>query len=874
MFRRLAEGFDMERTYFPQGQEYYNTLPNIIPSATSGLPGLDKAIATVAQTTPSRYQSYAVPNPNQIVQPLVSPAIAKAAAECAAGNIDDLIRAKDSNNPNGCGWVYSPPNQGSPYPVVSRGAYGASDGPNPTFDPPAYKKWFFDLQEAKKQMLIDKCKALQACTDVDSAVFNGVCGFCTDINQGVPVDAVGKPLYTDSRIPCTTIVNDKSQCPPPQQINGPQPILDRTCEPVNGRLSLDCLHQTVISGGCNKNGALALALKDGQQSIARLATDAAVQTYNRFANPLLNISLFRDANTTRNNVLQEVRKLAANATNPATTGLGAAARDLCLNRGAINGYNACSELSDASGPPYDMKCLQDFFLTMGGNRQGTAYPNPNNMTNYNTMANLGRIKQYWSGLFAKAKGTDGYVDYPEQQKAAKAAYGTELQNQIKRAPPVKGVEVFWFVPQVMSPNRVTGFLRRTIEQKIVQFPTDPAFANTGGPSNVPQIGGGGYGCMLQLTDLRSPVDFSATFDVLVDDGFWIAVNQPANIDEIAMTQPGYTIDKPGLFENLGLQGPTRYRSGACTPFHSSSPNIMKLYHEDAGGGWSAFTFKMNACVGTPQIDSNYLSLTCELRGPFLSFEVTKRGKWEETRNPGLFSQITPLTGLDIHTRTDEKVGVPGKKSFVRLNTASSLIDLRNIAFQSWKNITIATRFNEMPVRESIINLACGPPGTYYFNVIATPISGDIAKIHIEYRIGSTSREIKTTFAIRIGIWHIFRIKNNGTGFSLYCDTISDLIASKGARDSVVNVTENTQLWGVNGTWNPAPGQTYEVADIMLGTAGYSGWTAMYGSSAFTYDVAWVHFFDNDEMTNDDVFRDASADWMYTDFPSEYNVYST
>jgi len=871
MFRRLAEGFDMEKTYFPQEQQFFNTLPNIIPSATSGLPGLDKAIATVAQTNPTNYQSYAIPNPNQIVQPLVRPAIAKAAAECASKSIDDLIDMKDSNNPNGCGWLYSPPNQGSPYPVVSRGAYGTSNGPSAIFDPPAYKKWFFNLQEAKKQTLIDKCKALQACTDVDSAVFNGVCGFCTDINQGVPVDAVGKPLFNDSRLPCTNIVTSKSQCPPPQQINGPQPVLDRTCEPINGRLSTDCLHQTVLSGGCNKNGALAIALKDGQQSVTRLATGDAVQTYNRFANPLLNISIFTDANTTRNNVLQEVRRLANNAINPATTGLGIAARDLCLKRGEINGYNPCSELSDASGPPFDMKCLQYFFLNMGGNENGTAYPNPNNMVNYNTMTNLGSIKQRWSELFAKAKGTDGYVDYPEQQQAAKAMLGINLQEQIKRAPPVQGVEVFWFVPQVMSPNKLNGFLRRTIEHKIVQFPSDPAFANTGGPSRVPQIGGGGYGCMLQLTDLRSPVDFSATFDVLVDDGFWITVNQPEAIDEVAMSQPGYTIDKPGLFENLGLQGPTRYKSGACTPFQSTTPNIMKLYHEDAGGGWAAFTFNMNACVGTPQINSDYLSLTCELKAPFLSFEVTKRGRWEETRNPGLFAQFTPLTGLDIHTRTDEQNSVPGKKSFVRLNTASSLIDLRNIAYQSWKNITIATRFHTKPVKESIINLACGPPGTWYFNVIATT-SGDYAKISIEYRIGSTSKQIETPFAIRIEVWHLFRITNHGNGFSLYCDTISDVIASKGARNSVTTVTENTPLWGINATWNPAPGQAYEVADIMLGTAGYSGWTAMYGTSSFFYDVAWVHFFDY-EMTDADVYRDASANWIYTQFPTEYNKYT-
>jgi hypothetical protein len=461
------------------------------------------------------------------------------------------------------------------------------------------------------------------------------------------------------------------------------------------------------------------------------------------------------------------------------------------------------------------------------------------------------------------KGRDGFVDYPEQSDALQKMVGIKPEDMITRAPYEQGVEVFWFVPAAGVPNKVNGFLRRTIERRIVQFQP--------GPSSVPQIGGGGYGCMLQLTDLRTPSDFSAKFDVTVDDGFWIAVNQPTTIDEIAMAQPGRTIDKPGLFENLGLQAPTRYVSNVCTPFHSTTPNIMKLYHEDAGGGWSSFTFNVSACAGTPVLDAQYLSLTCEKRAPFLSFEVSSRGRWEEIRNPGLFSQFTPLVGIDYHTRTDEKANIPGKKSFVRLNAANSLIDLHNIAFQSWKNMTIAMRFQTMPVKESIINLACGPVGSWFFNVIATPESGDIAKIHIEYRLGSTPKRIQTPFAIRLGLWHIFRIKNHGNGFSLYCDTVSDLIASKGARNSVITVTENTQLWGVNGTWNPAPGQAYEVADIMLGTNGYRGWSAMYASGSFSYDVAWVHFFDK-EVTDDDMFRDAKADWVYTQFPSAYDTY--
>jgi hypothetical protein len=202
-----------------------------------------------------------------------------------------------------------------------------------------------------------------------------------------------------------------------------------------------------------------------------------------------------------------------------------------------------------------------------------------------------------------------------------------------------------------------------------------------------------------------------------------------------------------------------------------------------------------------------------------------------------------------------------------------MINISNVAYQSWTTMTVAVRLQTVAVKESIINLAFGAPGSWFFNVIATPESGDIAKIHIEYRIGSGIKRRETPFAIRLGLWHIFRIKNHGNGFSLYCDTISDLIASKGARNSVITVTENTLIWGVNGTWNPAPGQAYEVANIMLGTNGYRGWAAMYASGSFSYDVAWVHFFDY-ELIAQDVYKDANAEWKYTQFPSDYNTYST
>ena len=653
MFRRLAENFSTENDFVQSQQAYYNALPNIIPSATSGLAGFDTAIQTATTIHgKNTIQDYAVKNPNEIFMQTTSPALAAMQARCANGTIDELNATKGTDT-TGCGWIYSGPNRGSPYPIVSRGALGNTEGPLEA-NLPSYKKWFFDLQDAKKQILIDKCKALTTCGDVDTAVFNGVCGFCTDTNQGIPIDSRGQPLYSDARATCSTesIVRSAGSCPAPPE--GPQPMRDRTCEPINGRLSLDCLRQTVLHHGCSDKGTLALAL-GSQTTINALGASKTVSIYNRVANPTLNMQLFTGGQTTVNAVLQEVRALSANTSQGANTALGAAARDLCLTRGAINGYDSCQELTDSSSGPYDLACLQKFFLTAGGSQRGSSYPSPSNLALYNNMGSIGAIKQYWQGLLKQMKGGDGFVDYKTQSIAMHKMLGIIPEDKIVRTPYKQGVEVFWFVPQVMNPGMVNGFLRRTIEPNIVQF--------RAGPSMVPQIGGLAYGCMLQLTDLRAPSDFSLQFQVNVDDGFWVAVHQPAAIDEKALSQPGVTIDEPGFFENLGLQGPTTYRSRSCTPFHKNSPNIMKLYHQDAGGGWASFMFSASGCSGTPALDQMYLSLTCEARAPFLTFEISSRSRFEELRNPGIFNQFIGLTGLDIHTRTDERSSVPGKKSF-------------------------------------------------------------------------------------------------------------------------------------------------------------------------------------------------------------------
>ena len=849
----------------------------------------------------SAFQNTVVEHPNDIFRQVPSLGLADMAHACSSSSLDELIASKNPNEKVGCGWLYTPPDVNSPYPKLSKGALGKMDGPTKAFDPPAYKQWFFDLQAAKRQVLLDKCKALKACTDLDSEVFRGHCGFCTHTNQGVPIDQAGQPLYpSDPRGGCDSeaLIRRAGQCPPPPPPPpGPAPMVDRTCDPVGGRLGAECLRRQILAAGCNERGSLALALSGSANPsdyVGGLRDSAAVKLYQRVAQPPLNLDLFTQGRATTEQVLKEARQLVAQTSKPETSGLGLAARDLCLRRGAFEKYDICSEISDAQGPPYDMSCLQRLFLEMGGTASGRMYPSEKTMNTYNSMESWGKVRAYLKSMYQKMyvntaggpprvvdgfQGSQGAPDagekYDTQRKAMADFLGIVPESAIRRVPYRQGVEVFWFVPGDMrwgegKPPKMRGFLRRTVERDIVQLQP--------GPSRVPQIGGGPCAAMVQMMDIRAQEEAAVKFQVNIDDGFWITVNQSHEVERKAMDQ--VSADEPGLFEHNWYQGPTWYSSQACTPFSPSTPNITKMFFQDSGCGWHSFQVNTIPCSGANPFQKALYSMTLEERAPFLSFEVNPAtGKLEELRLPAVFEQFNNQNGsLTPYLRKDDRLLVPGQKAFLRLNSSRSLLDLYNIAFQSWKTITFAIRFQSMPVKETILGFAMGQPGTLYYNLVATPSGGNNISISVEHFFGGKDTVTPFRSGFQLNRWYLFFIHNRGSGFDLYCNDVEDTVRTKGKGGGIGKLTLNHTgpLFSPNGTWHPksGSGQPLEACTILVGTQGYVGkWKSFYASSAFEYDLAWIHFFDQ-FTTNDDIYRDCMGNWQYTQQPVAYQKFDT
>jgi hypothetical protein len=870
MFRRLAETFQnggSHDDYINAQNRRFTSLPNMIPSGTSGLRGFDSAIQSV-DPLGQGYQRQVVKYPNDIFIQDTSPNLNQIAKQCANSSLDDLIAAKNTDAPIGCGWLYTPPTQGSPYPKLSQGFIGDSIGPLNNYSPPDYKKWFFDLQLAKKQVLMDKCKALKACTDVDSDVFNGVCGYCTDTNQGVPIDSTGQPLYGGDPLGnCSpqSIIASGSNCPPPPGStpgDGPQPIIDRTCDSINGRLSATCLYQKLLTAGCSDNGSLAIALANPASAsdyLGGVRDSLAVKVYNRVANPPLNLDIFASGAATMDTVLSQARQLVGNTTNPPNSALGASARDLCLQTGAINNYDFCNDLVDSTGPPFDIGCLQKIFLKLGGQPSGLSYPQAGNINVYNSMGTLGGVKQYMNGLVQNMSSSD----YSTQRNAMLQFLGIQPEKLIKRAPYNQGVEVIWMLAVPGNINQVQGILKRTIERDIVNMPPTP--------NPIPQLqdlypGFTQYGAMIQMFDLRAPQDFSVNFNAVWDDGMFIAVNQPANVATTCFNNS--PIDQPGLFSYLTWMDSVPTSSQTCTNYMASTPNITKMFLSDATGGWHAFQFGANACSGQPAFSSPYYSLTCEPKAPFLNFEVlSDGGTYDDIRNPGLISNLITTRGLDFHNRSEERNSVPGKKGFIRFTNNSTYINHINIAYQSWKTVTFAFRLQSMPVDDALFAFWVN---TYSCIIYLQPINGNTAQMKVRTnmtRDGSVYDD-NMVFKLQLGQWYLLTASQSGQGLDIYCDTINNIINNNNYTTGGDSILTNGQLYTSTNFGLYMPGQLS--CNVVVGGSA-SGTNK--ASAAFQFDLAWTHFFDY-YISPADAVRECKADWTFTQFPDSPNTYKT
>ena len=96
MFRRLAETFQDHPEYVNKQNTYFDALPNMILSQTSGLRGFDTAIKSL-DSRGTDYQRPPVKNPDSIFIEDTSPNLSNMSKQCASSSLDELISIKNPN---------------------------------------------------------------------------------------------------------------------------------------------------------------------------------------------------------------------------------------------------------------------------------------------------------------------------------------------------------------------------------------------------------------------------------------------------------------------------------------------------------------------------------------------------------------------------------------------------------------------------------------------------------------------------------------------------------------------------------------------------------------------------------------------------------
>jgi hypothetical protein len=609
---------------------------------------------------------------------------------CKTTPIDTLMNTETMNSRLRCGWIYQ---KGTPtdQPKISTGALGTSKGPAGFFtNPPG--KWYWNLGDAKRDIMADRCVALTSCANVGATNYAG-CAWSTDRGTGIPVDTAGNLLYPrDDRLsaPQNSLVLNASQCPPPPPPNSPQGELARSrdvCAPMaGGRLSRDCVLQQVTAAGCKMDGTLYNQLLNSAAAgnyASGLSSQISYQKYQELAaNPLLE-TIMRDGSGSTQTALGNFQKLAALSSEVRETALNYAARDLCLSRGIIDTFDFCTELMDGSPAPFALNCLQTEFRKQGGQPAGTEYPTQFTKSGWDSLRTWKAVKEKIARLAAATRSQDEKI----QRENLKAFLGITRNPygppQIGRIP---GVEVIWF-------NRGNNtFIGRRIQGDFAKF-------STGG-----EVGGTGlydYVEFYSITNLRPPANEKIKLRLETDDGILFTLNK--QVDGNA-TRGGF-FDTTDSFGANWDQPPTQYSANKCWDLKGNGPNyVMGFWQETGGYGHSQVFYA--PCTGGGQFSTiplNWMTLTQEADAPMFSWQGMK----DTNGNVGFTERRMPtVMGLDTSAKTTVVAtsDVPNIPAALKLrnNGAGWAGSKRFIGSLSWRTLSLCFSVNMRPNDKQIL----------------------------------------------------------------------------------------------------------------------------------------------------------------------------
>lgn len=684
--------------------------PNFISSTPAGekiatanaeiAQGLNRAIAG---NVGGKYAKTVVPDIDKLFKHVgTSPELLAMQENCQASDIDTAAAGTNPRAKYRCGWLYKR-DPASIVPKISEGWLGTEEGPLDIFDKKPEGRWFWDLEEAKKAVLIDRCSNIRNCADLASPILSQSCGYCKVSKRGIAIGPTGQPLYpADVGQNCAPdqIVRAAQFCPPPappridpvtrQVVPSPTSVCTRL---PNGRLAQDCLIQQVRMAGCADTGSLSMALKannNPQDYLATLKTNNAYKVYQDRSPTKLSEMMLSQGTIGAEVALQDFTALANLSRSAAQrdTALGKAAFDLCTTAGTIDTFDFCTEIADSSPPPFGLDCLQKEFKKAGGIPAGTLYPSQKTIQMYNAMPTWLSVKEFIRTLSQQTRSTDISV----QEKALMEFLGIRRETLLEpTVPKINAYEIFNFRAHT---NDNAIFMGRVFSNGEDGF---PVISNL---SQLPAAAGPKNSAFVIVSDLRpgkpTPVQFS--FPVAISNG----VSMTINGDRERMNER--MADKPTDYRRDFPHGKEMATSAACTSLAAAGRNFMKIYYNNPLGTAAEFQVQVRDCAGpqaqAKKLPGSWIALSQEIKAPVLSFEVRSRDYraqgprlgLHEYRMPEFF--IVDNSSVFVEDRPSNLGGVPNRMRYVTLESTESKLEVNKLMHvDSWTAFTLCFRLN-------------------------------------------------------------------------------------------------------------------------------------------------------------------------------------
>lgn len=792
-----------------------------------------------------------VPDVQRIFRPTgPAPSLQAKQQTCQSSSLDGLVSSQDPNQRVRCGWIYTPPISGSPIPQLSQGYLGTSSGPlqaagGSGSQTPPYQKWFWDLGQAQQQVRTDVCKSLKTCSNVGADPYTG-CGYCTDLGQGVPIDSNGQPLYpnaTLTRCSPSALVTSASSCPPPSSNGGgPGPGPQQpTCTPnASGQLSVPCYEQILKQAGCDQ-GTLSLALSNGATPSDYFATAknlTSMNLYNRVATKPFGMN--PQGQSTVAAALQEAAAVVASASQPPTSALGASARDLCLQAGAINQYDFCSELLPTTPMSnVDPSCLQKAFLRAGGNENGTMYPSSTNttaLTYYSTLGTWGKFTQYLSALNLNARGPSTNEGFAMKRKGEKAVgYKREgfvsMDQQVQQSYQTQSLalaQLRGITPAALVTNRVNpgspgidlvGFAYNAngvwfmVTQTVI--PTLASMAS--------YMANGVY-VFMAVTDLRVGAPTPYILSVSGSPISFLTRNQPSWKNTTASTSS----TSPSL------------------PLSATDPNVLRM--QILANPPLTFTESSSTTV-TPTL------IRESPRAPWLMLELdpaTSRSTFQNLLLPDLLQPMASSTGTVANGTTDMVLKSPGKNGYIQLNGGTGTLTIPTLSYSVLNTFTVVFMTNGQPAGNALLTLTSSVASLIVF--LGTDNQVIFSGTTVDGAVPSTNTGIFVT----PGTWYMM-VVSMPVGTPSWLVSVQTLSYAQQSTTNLTNVVTNTFKFStVSSPALVSPANQYLQVGLGLGDVMPNRSV----SPTFQLNVAWIHFF-SQAPSGPELVRDALNNWQIT-----------